>query len=896
MNLLICAPGVRFEEVLTAARDAGLIYLTEPLDQRAPAEKAGLKARLLEDDDFCSTNEEHENLVRRAKEWARNWHRQGALHSLAYHRGVHASELVMQSFTIEVLALFKPAHLYGKLLEKYPVKRIYIAGEGPWKEAALFIARRHGIPVEILALPARAIRSEKNNCAARMVTSGLNRLIKKPSKGFVLYSSAPRYAMPLLERSGGYYLRDTFSIDMFLRSLREDFSLILPEYFPDHGSSAARLSKAEELFAATDGHFSKDPFFEWQGVDLWPLFRGSLQRLLRTEMTEGMRLTERFYAMFRTLEPRALFVDEEVCLFNKTLVHTANALGIPTLVFVHGEPYDDIGNLPSSASRVLAWGPSTARRLVEWGIPPAKIEQVGAPQFTFSNAVRERTAVSRRFNIPSGAPLALFGAFPFSTNEHATFLRTSYGVKLQEKSLDAALRALERHPRLHLIVKFHPYENHSGFSRARADAAPEGVRSRVRFVYDYPAAKLIAAADTVWTVLSTMYAETLPWKKPALAFTDATYPHPASGLQWSVDIEDPSACDEAVDACLDPSNVAKIRSRIEEEVSDYFINGNRTAVERALDAIERMPAQGGAAIPPPDAGPLISVIMGVYNGEAYLAEQINSVLAQTHANLEIVVFDDGSRDGSVALAESFTARDRRVRVVRNAGNKGLVTNFLEGLGAAAGEFVAFSDQDDVWRPDKLETLLRVINVDSRNMLAFSDMEVCDESMRPIARSFWKAAGIRPKAGRLAERSVLRNLAPGCSMLFRRETKEAVWELVRRVDFKVLNAAGILDNTPFMHDHLAFVAATALGRIAYTPEPLLRYRQHGANNIGAFYKPDSRKLRRADILKHQIEILETTEWARRGLDLKRLRRYHAALDKGSVFGKLAILSDYLYLHA
>lgn len=894
MKLVICAPRVRPDSVSKAALDADLIYVTEPLDQKDMITKMIPTAKILEDDDFCATNEEMESLVCQAKKWARSWHKQGDLGDQLWRHNVHCPELVMQSLTIGLLALLKPAHIYLKLLKKYPVKEMKIVGEGPWKDAAVFVGRIRNVSTDSHGLPHEMDRSIKKEISrsAKAALSGINHLIQRPRRGSILYSAASRYALPLLEKSGGYYLRDTFSLDMFRRSLRGAFAAILPEYFSDPKSSGQPINEAIEFFQHADDYFSSADFFNWEGEDLWPLFRDHLERLMQTELVAATQLVDRFHRMFGELSPRAVFVDEEVCLFNKALVQTANASCIPTFASVHGEPHEDIGSLPSSVSRILAWGPSTARRLTEWGIREDKITQVGAPQFAVLNSMDERAAVSRRFHIPPDAPLALFGAFAFSTNEHATFLRASYGVKLQAKSMGAALRAMERHPRLHLIVKFHPYESHAAFSEGLLKASPVHVQSRVRIVHNYPAAKLIAAADVVWTVLSTMYAETLPYKKPVLAFTDVEYPHPASGFQRSVNMEDPKECDAAIDACFDPAQREKILSLMNKSIADYFVDGNRSAVARTLNALE----QTSALTPDTTsaAAPLVSVIMGVYNGGLFVSEQIQTILDQTHTNIELLVFDDGSTDGSLVKAEYFAARDSRVRVFRNAINKGLVANFLEGLTAARGEFIAFSDQDDRWRSNKLEALIQILNKSKDSQLVHSDMEVCDEDLKPIADSFWKIAGIRPKSGRLAERAVLRNLAPGCSMLFRREVKEAVCELVRREDFKELNSAVILDNTPFMHDHLVFTAAAALGRIAYTSERLLQYRQHGANMIGAFYQPNASKLSVADVLKRKLEILEKMEWAKRGLDLKRLRRYHAALDKGSVFKKLATLSDCLYL--
>ncbi len=96
--------------------------------------------------------------------------------------------------------------------------------------------------------------------------------------------------------------------------------------------------------------------------------------------------------------------------------------------------------------------------------------------------------------------------------------------------------------------------------------------------------------------------------------------------------------------------------------------------------------------------PLVSCIVPVYNGEAYLGAALDSILTQTWRPLEIIVVDDGSTDGSAAVAEAYGAA---VRVIKQA-NAGCAVARNAGLAAATGEFVAFLDADDVWLPEKLD--------------------------------------------------------------------------------------------------------------------------------------------------------------------------------------------------
>ena len=103
--------------------------------------------------------------------------------------------------------------------------------------------------------------------------------------------------------------------------------------------------------------------------------------------------------------------------------------------------------------------------------------------------------------------------------------------------------------------------------------------------------------------------------------------------------------------------------------------------------------------------PLVSVVVPVFDVEAYLPETLDSLLAQSHAELDVVVVDDGSTDGSGAIADEYAARDARVRVVHIA-NRGLGGARNEGLRHVRGELLAFADSDDVVPPDAYAVLLR----------------------------------------------------------------------------------------------------------------------------------------------------------------------------------------------
>lgn len=207
------------------------------------------------------------------------------------------------------------------------------------------------------------------------------------------------------------------------------------------------------------------------------------------------------------------------------------------------------------------------------------------------------------------------------------------------------------------------------------------------------------------------------------------------------------------------------------------------------------------------AEPLISVALCTYNGERYLREQLDSVLAQTYSNIEIVAVDDCSTDGTVEVLRDFERRDSRLRVHVNPSNVGFIRNFERAIALCNGELIAPCDQDDIWLHHKLRALAGVIGEHS---MAYCDSEMIDAEGRCLGISmsrFWAMQDLHDPAA-----LALSNCISGHAMLFRRE---------------LLDERAPLPTDVF-HDWWLAIRAAMRGGIIYCPEQLVRYRQHGKN--------------------------------------------------------------------
>ena len=223
----------------------------------------------------------------------------------------------------------------------------------------------------------------------------------------------------------------------------------------------------------------------------------------------------------------------------------------------------------------------------------------------------------------------------------------------------------------------------------------------------------------------------------------------------------------------------------------------------------------------------VYILMASFNGEAYIQEQINSILRQTHSNWMLYIRDDGSSDGTMAILRNFAILDGRVKLLSDSlGNLGVNSNFSElmkGCITTSAQYFCFADQDDIWHEDKLKIMLRhmksleVINGNDMPVLIYSDLEVVDSNLGTIASSFMDYQGLVHPTTNILERILVQNLVTGCASFFNRP---------------LLEICAQVPPTAIVHDWWLALCASSCGLIEYLPISLVKYRQHGKNQIGA----------------------------------------------------------------
>ncbi|MFN2565742.1 MAG: glycosyltransferase family 2 protein [Gemmatimonadaceae bacterium] len=264
--------------------------------------------------------------------------------------------------------------------------------------------------------------------------------------------------------------------------------------------------------------------------------------------------------------------------------------------------------------------------------------------------------------------------------------------------------------------------------------------------------------------------------------------------------------------------------------------------------------------------PSYAIVLSTYNGVPYLADQIESIRAQTAPEWRLYVRDDGSSDDTREQIARFAARDPRIVVLSDdVGHLGAPSSFATLLSHAyaRGEaYIFLSDQDDVWLPNKAARMLAVATREETRvgaqvpLLVHSDLRVVSAGLELVHPSFFRYQRIDPHADAQPVRLLLRNAVTGCATLVNRALLERALPFPRVA----------------MHDWWLAQCAALFGHIALVDHAMVLYRQHGTNVFGA-----------KGVLGAVLQTLRTPASAARrfliGLSqLRELRRRAAAAER------------------
>ena len=232
---------------------------------------------------------------------------------------------------------------------------------------------------------------------------------------------------------------------------------------------------------------------------------------------------------------------------------------------------------------------------------------------------------------------------------------------------------------------------------------------------------------------------------------------------------------------------------------------------------------------------MISVCIATYNGERYIRQQIESIVCQLNVDDEIIVSDDGSTDGTLDIVKGIG--DKRIKIIEGPGRKSPILNFECALKASKGDFIFLSDQDDIWKPDKVEICMKWLKT---YHCVVSDAEVTDNRLKPLYPSLYDIMQVRQ--GRIYN-TIWKNGYTGCCMAFRRNVLEASLPFPKNIP---------------MHDIWIGNVAAYKYNVIFIPDRLIHFRRHentiSCNGKGSKFTIWQQMKFRLNIIKNIIRLL------------------------------------------
>ena len=216
----------------------------------------------------------------------------------------------------------------------------------------------------------------------------------------------------------------------------------------------------------------------------------------------------------------------------------------------------------------------------------------------------------------------------------------------------------------------------------------------------------------------------------------------------------------------------------------------------------------------------IEILLPTYNGEKYLKEQIDSILNQTYKNFKLIISDDCSKDSTSQILNEYKEKDSRIEIYLQEQNLGVVKNIEFLLSKVTTNIFMLSDQDDYWLPEKVEKSVEKLK-EKDSDIVFGDLEIVDQKLDMIYPSFNDYMLLSRKINKYINTNRLNylyNCFTGCTICAKSKLIQYILPLPNDSKFVI-------------HDYWIGLMASLNGKVDYISEKLIKYRQHGNNQVG-----------------------------------------------------------------
>lgn len=221
----------------------------------------------------------------------------------------------------------------------------------------------------------------------------------------------------------------------------------------------------------------------------------------------------------------------------------------------------------------------------------------------------------------------------------------------------------------------------------------------------------------------------------------------------------------------------------------------------------------------------IAILMATYNGEKFIAEQIESIIEQSFKDWELFIHDDGSSDNTACIINRYANEyPNKIHIISGESNGSAKKNFFYLMSVVEAKYIMFADQDDYWDNRKIEITYQKMKDTEKGkvsvpVLVFSDLMVVDSKLNVINDKMSRYQNLNMQNISF-NKLIIQNIVTGCTVMINREC--LIKSRVQKTECDYI----------IMHDWWCALVASYFGKIGYIDESLILYRQHGINSVGA----------------------------------------------------------------
>ncbi len=541
-----------------------------------------------------------------------SWCEDRSMKEIVHYNGVNFGSMVQQRFRRDIIFVLKRIVLIREILNRIKPSSVVLIEYTHLETSAALnqriveaVAKEKGIDLVRVEDMSASFPSDKKPAQRRSVVkvmlNALSQLPRKlvnyflelrsPKVGNVLFSMSYNQAVNIFDKPWKYgvcQLREFMDFRHFYKYLKNRVSFLTVTDFKTSQRCKLEIEERYQKFIRQE---NRTQAFCCLGIDLYPLLKSKIKQLFNSEFLSIAHWTHSFHNLFNKKNIRAVLVDEDLGMFNRTLVDIARSYQIPTISLLHGVPAS-LYRTSSIADVHAVWGQYEKDVLIQKGVPAEQIEITGNPGLDkvyeenrdrAHKNLRER--VFDQYQIPRENKLVVLATQHYADDDKPAIINIHHTKSEIEELLHSTLSAIEEIESTTLIIKMHPRDPRELFTKRIV--RKYDMRKKVIVLRDIDGSSLLQACDILIGTKSSILLEGIALEKPVITVNYSSRPdiHPYAEKGAAVAVKKPSEMKTAIESLLFSAEAVERLAKSRNNSLPYFIE---PAQGRAAEAVIKL--------------------------------------------------------------------------------------------------------------------------------------------------------------------------------------------------------------------------------------------------------------------------------------------------------------------